>query len=79
LVLIASMLPLWTLAAPASAAQTSQRATDCCRDASDGRDWPGYGRTLGQQHYSPLAQIDDTTVSRLGRSLWTGCCILRPG
>jgi quinohemoprotein ethanol dehydrogenase len=35
-------------------------------DASDGHDWPGYGRTFGQQHYSPLAQINETSVSRLG-------------
>jgi quinohemoprotein ethanol dehydrogenase len=35
-------------------------------DTSDGRDWPGYGRTFGQQHYSPLAQIDETNAARLG-------------
>jgi quinohemoprotein ethanol dehydrogenase len=35
-------------------------------DASDGQDWPGYGRTFGQQHYSPLSQINETNVSRLG-------------
>jgi quinohemoprotein ethanol dehydrogenase len=35
-------------------------------DASDGHDWPGYGRTFGQQHYSPLTQIDQATISRLG-------------
>jgi quinohemoprotein ethanol dehydrogenase len=36
------------------------------RDDSDGRDWPGYGRTYGQQHYSPLAAIDQGNVGRLG-------------
>lgn len=36
------------------------------RDDSDGRDWPGYGRTFGQQHYSPLHEIDQTTVHSLG-------------
>jgi quinohemoprotein ethanol dehydrogenase len=35
-------------------------------DDSDGRDWPGYGRTFGQQHYSPLTEIDHTTVGSLG-------------
>jgi len=35
-------------------------------DSSDGRDWPGYGRTFGEQHYSPLAQIDQTNIGRLG-------------
>jgi quinohemoprotein ethanol dehydrogenase len=38
-------------------------------DGSDGRNWPGYGRTFSQQHYSPLTQIDQTTVDRLGL-LW---------
>jgi quinohemoprotein ethanol dehydrogenase len=35
-------------------------------DTSGGADWPGYGRTFGEQHYSPLAQIDRNTVSGLG-------------
>ena len=35
-------------------------------DTSEGRDWTGYGRTFGQQHYSPLTQIDDKSVTRLG-------------
>jgi quinohemoprotein ethanol dehydrogenase len=35
-------------------------------DDSNGRDWPGYGRTYGQQHYSPLHEIDQTTVGSLG-------------
>jgi len=34
-------------------------------DASDGEDWPGYGRTYGEQHYSPLAEIDAGNVARL--------------
>jgi quinohemoprotein ethanol dehydrogenase len=36
------------------------------RDDSNGRDWPGYGRTYGQQHYSPLAEIDQGNVGQLG-------------
>jgi quinohemoprotein ethanol dehydrogenase len=35
-------------------------------DSSDGGDWPGYGRTFGEQHYSPLAQINQTNIGRLG-------------
>jgi quinohemoprotein ethanol dehydrogenase len=26
----------------------------------------GYGRTFGEQHYSPLAQIDHNSIGRLG-------------
>ena len=39
---------------------------DPLADTSDGRDWPGYGRTFGQQHYSPLAQINPGDVGKLG-------------
>jgi quinohemoprotein ethanol dehydrogenase len=35
------------------------------RDSADGRDWPGVGRTYGEQHFSPLAQIDQANVGRL--------------
>lgn len=35
-------------------------------DVSDGADWPGYGRTFGEQHYSPLDQIDHNSIQRLG-------------
>ncbi|MDB5583129.1 MAG: alcohol dehydrogenase [Bradyrhizobium sp.] len=31
----------------------------------DAAEWPGYGRTPDEQHFSPLTQIDRTTVSRL--------------
>jgi quinohemoprotein ethanol dehydrogenase len=36
------------------------------RDDSDGKDWPGYGRTFGEQHYSPLNEINANNVSQLG-------------
>jgi quinohemoprotein ethanol dehydrogenase len=29
-------------------------------------DWPSYGRTYSEDHYSPLRQIDTSNVSRLG-------------
>lgn len=35
-------------------------------DSSDGRDWPGPGRTYGEQHYSPLSEIDAANVRQLG-------------
>jgi len=35
-------------------------------DRSDGADWAGYGRSYGEQHFSPLKRIDDRNVSRLG-------------
>ena len=35
-------------------------------DHSAGRDWPAYGRTFGEQHYSPLAAVDARNVRRLG-------------
>src|SRR5690606_22017481 len=35
-------------------------------DSADGTDWPGYGRTNGQQHFSPLQEISLANVGRLG-------------
>jgi quinohemoprotein ethanol dehydrogenase len=35
-------------------------------DSNDGDDWPGYGRTFGEQHFSPLTQINDGNVKALG-------------
>ena len=34
-------------------------------DGRNGRDWPGYGRSYGEQHYSPLIQINETNIGRL--------------
>ncbi|MGE0386581.1 MAG: PQQ-dependent dehydrogenase, methanol/ethanol family [Gammaproteobacteria bacterium] len=39
-------------------------------DTADGRNWPAFGRTQDESHYSPLTQIDDGNVSRLGLA-WT--------
>jgi quinohemoprotein ethanol dehydrogenase len=52
-------------AAPGSASP-DMASTARYLDSSDGRDWPGYGRTFGQDHYSPLAQIDQSNVTNLG-------------
>ncbi len=35
-------------------------------DGSDGANWPAFGRTYGERHYSPLAEIDDDNIQRLG-------------
>ena len=35
-------------------------------DRSGGADWAGYGRTFGEQHFSPLAQINAANVGKLG-------------
>ena len=35
-------------------------------DKSDGSDWPAFGRTYGEQHYSPLDQVNDGNVGKLG-------------
>ena len=35
-------------------------------DSASGDDWPGYGRTYGQQHYSPLGEINDGNMASLG-------------
>jgi quinohemoprotein ethanol dehydrogenase len=35
-------------------------------DTASGADWPAYGRTYGEQHYSPLDTINAGNVGRLG-------------
>ncbi len=35
-------------------------------DGSDGEDWPSFGRTYGEQHYTPLADINAENVGELG-------------
>ncbi len=32
----------------------------------DGTNWPAFGRTFGEGHYSPLTQVNTDTVKRLG-------------
>src|ERR1700677_4312379 len=66
---LASIALTWLLAAVAQAEPAVQVGRSTAAqyvDAGNGRDWPGYGRTFGQQHYSPLSQINQTNVSRLG-------------
>jgi quinohemoprotein ethanol dehydrogenase len=35
-------------------------------DLSDGKNWPGPGRTFGEQHFSPLNEINTGNVNKLG-------------
>jgi quinohemoprotein ethanol dehydrogenase len=35
-------------------------------DHSSGDDWAGYGRTYGEQHFSPLTEIRESSIKRLG-------------
>ena len=39
---------------------------DQATDRADGRDWPGFGRTEGEQHFSPLGEINASNVAKLG-------------
>ena len=34
-------------------------------DGADPANWPSYGRTYGEQHFSPLDQINADTLDRL--------------
>jgi quinohemoprotein ethanol dehydrogenase len=45
---------------------SDEAATQRLLDGGKGADWAGYGRTFGEQHFSPLAQIDAANISRLG-------------
>jgi quinohemoprotein ethanol dehydrogenase len=55
-------------AAAASTASTPGAAIDnaALSNEQDGRDWPAYGRTFSEGHFSPLSQINAANVSRLG-------------
>jgi quinohemoprotein ethanol dehydrogenase len=35
-------------------------------DEADGTNWPAYGRTYSENHYSPLKQMDDGNIGRVG-------------
>ncbi|KQX23391.1 MULTISPECIES: PQQ-dependent dehydrogenase, methanol/ethanol family [unclassified Sphingomonas] len=35
-------------------------------DEQDGNDWAAYGRTHSEQHYSPLTEVNDRTIGKLG-------------
>lgn len=62
LAMAAALLPAFSAAAGAG--------NDILANESDGANWAAYGRTFSEHHYSPLDQINDKTVSRLGLA-WT--------
>jgi quinohemoprotein ethanol dehydrogenase len=66
------VLPLLAVGCTAHTAEgeASGLQTETARlsDDIDGRDWPGYGRTFGEQHYSPLREVNAQTVGGLGLS-----------
>jgi len=35
-------------------------------DEQDGTDWPAFGRTFNEGHYSPLNQVNTNSIGRLG-------------
>ena len=63
-------------------ADTSARSEALYLDDSAGHDWPGAGRTYGEQHFSPLTEINGETVSQLGLAwsldLDTGNSVTQP-
>ena len=60
-----ALLSLALLAATGNAADP--RGPDArFLDSAAGRDWPGPGRTYGEQHFSPLAQVNARNIAQLG-------------
>jgi glucose dehydrogenase len=54
----------------------AQPPRDFMSDSADGRDWPSYGRTYGEHHFSPLDQINQRNVSHLKLALFAGLDVL---
>jgi len=42
-----------------------------CQEGVPDGDWTSYGRTLTEERYSPLTQVNRDSVSRLGLAWWT--------
>ena len=59
---LAGMAASGNAAPPAGARSPESRFLD----TAAGDDWPGPGRTYGEQHFSPLTQVNAGNVSRLG-------------
>ena len=53
-----------------AAAATPRPSHPLLGDNAPGKDWPAFGRTYGEQHYSPLKQISAANVRSLGL-VWT--------
>jgi quinohemoprotein ethanol dehydrogenase len=61
-----SMLSVVCCFTISSAVMASPPVESRLLDSSDGNDWPAYGRTYGEGHFSPLSEINTENVSRLG-------------
>lgn len=61
---------LVTLAACHATAEKPSGPDARLLDGSTGDDWPAYGRTYGEQHFSPLTQINRDTVAGLKLAWW---------
>lgn len=61
----AILSPLLALAALAACSDPSE-PVDMFTDSGDGADWPSYGRTYDESHFSPLTEIDHDTIGQLG-------------
>jgi len=62
-------MAVWLVTLAACGHTSASRAVDdgALRAAdSDAANWTTYGGTYSEQHFSPLKQIDEQTVSRLG-------------
>jgi quinohemoprotein ethanol dehydrogenase len=62
---IAMLSAVAFLVAAVSWGQGDDTSTPRLLDSSSGGDWAGYGRTFGEQHFSPLTQINDSNVGGL--------------
>jgi quinohemoprotein ethanol dehydrogenase len=54
------------LAGHLAAAQSGAVKSNAHFDETSDDNWPAYGRTFDESHYSPLAQINDSNVGSLG-------------
>ena len=63
---------IWALVAHGGVVHASEvrSAAAEMRDGAQAGDWPVYGRTSREQHYSPLDEIDSRNVHRLGLVWW---------
>jgi quinohemoprotein ethanol dehydrogenase len=68
--LLAAMLALAFQAALVQASGSGVIDNNALGDEEDGADWPAYGRTFSESHFSPLRQINEGTIARLGLA-WT--------
>jgi len=54
------------LVAASGSAGAAAKGGAALADDADGRNWAAFGRTYGEQHYSPLDEINAGNVARLG-------------